>query len=136
MYHIRLIKGLSYNGVVNATSADPDVYTEDEATANAAVASGFFTLVGNGSSSANTVISTEEETTEEVEETTPAYSGKTLEEMTVAELETFATYNDVSLKGIKGKAKMIEKLRKVLPEEVTTGEVEYGSPTMQELQEK
>lgn len=44
-YHLRLKKALSYNGVVSATRKNPDVYTEDKATAEAAVASGYFDLV-------------------------------------------------------------------------------------------
>ena len=45
MYHLRLKKALSYNGIVSATRKNPDVYTEDEATAQAAVVSGYFDLV-------------------------------------------------------------------------------------------
>lgn len=44
-YHLRLTKGLSYCGVVSATKGKPDVFTDDEATADAAVASGYFTLI-------------------------------------------------------------------------------------------
>ena len=46
MYHLKLCKGLSYsNGKVTATRKEPDVYLEDKATADAAVASGFFKLI-------------------------------------------------------------------------------------------
>lgn len=45
MYHLRLIKSLSYTGVVEATSKNPDVFTEDKATADAAVATGYFKLM-------------------------------------------------------------------------------------------
>lgn len=31
MYHIRLIKGMSYSGAVTATRRHPDVFTENEA---------------------------------------------------------------------------------------------------------
>ncbi|EJW90352.1 hypothetical protein EVA_21540, partial [gut metagenome] len=55
---------------------------------------------------------------------------KTLEEMTVSELETFATYKGVSLKGISKKADIIKKLREELSVEETENEVDYGSPTM------
>ena len=44
-YHLKLKKALSYNGVVSATRKNPDVYTEDKATAEAAVATGYFDLV-------------------------------------------------------------------------------------------
>ena len=46
MYHLKLIKALSYTGAVTATAKKPNVFVEDEATANAAVASGYFELVG------------------------------------------------------------------------------------------
>ncbi|MCX4265954.1 MAG: hypothetical protein OSJ64_03955 [Firmicutes bacterium] len=45
MYHLRLIKGLSYAGVVKATRKSPDVFMEDKATADKAVASGYFELL-------------------------------------------------------------------------------------------
>lgn len=45
MFHLRLKKCLSYCGAVKATQSNPDVFTEDKATADAAVASGYFALV-------------------------------------------------------------------------------------------
>ena len=42
MYHLRLIKALSYDGAVSATREHPDTYTEVEAIAQEAVASGYF----------------------------------------------------------------------------------------------
>ena len=45
MYHLRLIKGLSYYGRVAATRQSPDVFVEDKAKADAAVASGYFELL-------------------------------------------------------------------------------------------
>ncbi len=47
MYKLKLIKGLSYSGVVKATKKAPYVETDDEATAALAVASGYFTLVAS-----------------------------------------------------------------------------------------
>ena len=41
-YHLKLVKTLSYYGLVEATREHPDVYVEDEATAKAALASGYF----------------------------------------------------------------------------------------------
>lgn len=47
MYHLKLCKGLSYsNGKVTATKRNPCVFVDDKATADAAVASGYFKLVG------------------------------------------------------------------------------------------
>lgn len=118
-YHLRLVKGLSYSGVVKATKQRPDVYVDDEATATAAVASGYFRLVEAG------------------EPAQPkAEPGKALEDMTVPELETYAAYKDISLKGITKKADIIAKLKEELGEEETEGKVDYGSPTMTELQEQ
>lgn len=126
MYHLRLIKALSYDGAVSATREHPDTYTEDEAIAQAAVASGYFELVDGGAAPE------EPESSEAV--TVPAYSGKTLDEMTVPEIETFATYRGVSLKGCKTRAAKVAKLVEELGEEITHGELEYGSPTIVELQ--
>ncbi len=120
-YHLRLAKALSYCGVVKATQSRPDVYVEDKATADEAVATGYFRLVGSG------------ETPEPPTEPEP---GKTLEEMTVSELETYAAYKGVELKGISKKADIITKLKEELDAEETEGTVDYGSPTMQELQEQ
>lgn len=121
MYHLKLVKALSYFGVVKATKQHPDVFVEDKATADAAVATGYFRLVEG-----------EEEMPEDGEEKEP---GKALEEMTVPELESYAAYHNVSLKGISKKADIIAKLKEELDEEETENEVDYGSPTMQDLQE-
>ena len=130
MYHLKLIKALSYYVVVKATKKNPDVYTEDKATADAAVASGNFKLVDEA-----------QEPPEGGEEKEPGEGGgnkepgKKLEEMTVPELETFAAYKNISLKGISKKADIIAKLKDELGEE-TENEVDYGSPTMTELQKQ
>lgn len=53
MYELKLIKGKSYTGIggatagLHATAARPVIAVEDEATANAAVASGFFSIVSS-----------------------------------------------------------------------------------------
>lgn len=122
MYHLKLIKGLSYCGNgVTATRKTPDVFIENKAAADAAQASGYFRLV-------------------EASEAPPAQPedqpGKTLEEMTVPELETFAAYKGVSLKGVRGKENIINTLKEALGAEETENEVDYGSPTMTGLQEQ
>lgn len=45
MYHLRLKKALSYMGEVTATKGKPDVFTEDRAIADKAIASGYFDLI-------------------------------------------------------------------------------------------
>lgn len=121
-YHLKLVKALSYCGVVKATQQHPDVFVEDKATADEAVATGYFNLLEG-----------DEETPEDGDD---KEQGKKLEEMTVPELETFATYKGVSLKGITKKADIIAKLREELGDEETENEVDYGSPTMLGLQEQ
>lgn len=129
MYHLKLMKALSYCGVVEATKKNPDVFVEDKATADAAVATGYFKLIEEA-----------EEPTEGGEEKEPGEGGgdkepgKKLEEMTVPELETFAAYKGISLKGISKKADIIAKLKEELGAAETENEVYYGSPTMTELQ--
>ena len=56
--------------------------------------------------------------------------------MTVPELETYAAYKCVSLRGITKKADIIAKLKEELGEEETGGEVDYGGPVMTKLQEQ
>ena len=129
MVHIRLIKGRSYTGDINATSTKPDVYVDDEAIANRAVASGFFKII--------TSETPESPIVKADEESTPGgYGGKPLDEMNKSELETFATYRDVNIKGCKSKADIIDKLREVLDPSELEGEIWYGSPTIQELQKE
>ena len=129
MVHIRLIKGRSYSGDINATSAKPDVYVDDEATANKAVASGFFKIISSAAP--------ESPVAKVNEEPTPGgYGGKPLDEMNKSELETFATYRDVNIKGCKSKADIIDKLREALDPSELEGDIWYGSPTMQELQKE
>lgn len=121
-YHLKLAKALSYCGVVKATQQHPDVFVEDKATADEAVATGYFNLLEG-----------DEETPEDGDD---KEQGKKLEEMTVPELENFATYKGVSLKGITKKADIIAKLREELGDEETENELDYGSPTMLGLQEQ
>lgn len=129
MYHLKLIKALSFTGIVTATKKNPDVFLEDKATADAAVATGYFKLIEEA-----------EEPPEGGEEKEPGEGGgdkepgKKLEEMTVPELETFAAYKGISLKGISKKADIIAKLKEELGVAETENEVDYGSPTMTELQ--
>lgn len=165
MFHIRLIKARSYSGVVSATREKPDVYLNDEATAIAAVATGYFELVKSGGVLESAITLTDDvppgalepnengtynmydengnitgtisqEEYEATENIDTVKQGKTLDEMNKSELETFATYKDVDIKGAKTKADIITKLREALPPEELEGEIVYGSPTMTELQKE
>ena len=128
MFHLKLIKGLSYTGVVEATKKKPDVFTEDKAIADRAVASGYFKLVG-------------EETPEQSTPQTAHLDKGQLEEMKFDDLKKLAADMGIETAGLKKKADLVEAIAAV---EVIPGpaedenEVDYGegSPTMIELQEQ
>lgn len=168
MYHLKLMKALSFTGIVTATKENPDVYVEDKAIADRAVATGYFKLVESEEAHLDggqfegwsfdevkrltadmgidpACLSSKEDYVEAIEATKviPGAEAegneehkpeKTLEEMTVPELETFAAYKGISLKGISKKADIVAKLKVELDEKETENEVDYGSPTMTELQ--
>lgn len=186
MYHLRLVKALSYTGYgLSATKKKPDVFTEDGNIAEALVDTGYFQLIegngelhsleqqpdngeneddfipdgimsdgedgvdnpsntmpGNGDGAGETIpdgVMPNGEDDGNDGDSTPADEqpkGKTLDEMSRAELETFATYKNVSVKGLPRKADIVAKLREVLGPEETSGVIEYGSPTMAELQQE
>lgn len=129
MYHLRLIKSLSYTGVVEATSKNPDVFTEDKATADAAVATGYFKLMEDNGAAAP--------------EQTAHLSKAQLEEMKFDDLKSLAADMGVYTTGFKKKADYVEAIAavEVIPGPETDedgNEVDYGegSPTMVELQEQ
>ncbi|MCM1530115.1 MAG: hypothetical protein NC093_08995 [Alistipes sp.] len=124
MYRVKLIKALSYCGLVAATAATPYVDIEDDETAEKVLATGYFATVCAGP---KTLEVTEKEADYH-------YGSKPLDEMNISELETFAAYKGVSLKGIKKKDAIISKLREELPADELEGNIEYGSPTIVELQ--
>lgn len=165
MYHLKLIKALSYSGIVTATQKRPDVFTEDKAIADKAVATGYFKIENtesfppdNGENEdefipdgimpggedgsgicdpiPDEIIPGKDESGEDSTPPEEKSKGKTLDEMSKAELETFATYKNVSIKGLPKKADIIAKLREVLGSEETSGVIEYGSPTMADLQQE
>lgn len=126
MYHLKLTKAMSYRGFVTATKKKPDVYIEEEEVYKKVLATGYFEVVSDQSDTGSS--------SDKNEETPLAYGGKTLDEMNTSEIETFAAYKNVILKGIKKREAMIEKLREELPAEELEGIINYGSPTMTELQ--
>lgn len=130
MYHLKLTKALSYTGIIKATRKNPDVFVEDKATADAAVATGYFKVV-------------EEVLGGEAEMQTAHLDREQLEAMKFDDLKKLATDMGVDIKGLKSKNDIVEAIVAV---EVVPGsevdeeenEVDYGesSPTMIELQEK
>lgn len=100
MYHLKLCKGLSYygmDGALKATRKQPDVLTEDKAIADAAVASGFFKLVGEGEAPAFPPAG------EVLGHLDPAQ----LESMTIPDLKKLAGEMGVDIKGLKAKGDII-----------------------------
>lgn len=100
MYHLKLCKGLSYygmGGALKATRQQPDVLTEDKAIADAAVASGFFKLVGEGEAPGFPPPG------EVLGHLDPAQ----LESMTIPDLKKLAGEMGVDTKGLKAKGDII-----------------------------
>lgn len=100
MYHLKLCKGLSYYGVggaLTATRQRPDAYTGDKAIADAAVASGYFRLVGEGDAPGFPPPG----------EVTGHLDPAQLESMTVPDLKKLAGEMGVDIKGCKDKAAII-----------------------------
>lgn len=93
MYHLRLIKALSYHGIVKATKKNPDAYTDDKATAEAAVATGYFEIVGKP---------TVADKTED--------DKKDLSKMTVTQLKAYAEEHGIDLTGHTTKSDIIEAI--------------------------
>mgnify|MGYP002626765110 CR=1 FL=1 len=136
MFHLKLVKGLSYSGDISATRQKPDAYTEDEAIAKKAVASGIFKLV---------------EDTDENGNSTPEGAGKAhldreqLESMKMDGLKKLAADMGIDTKALKSKVALVEAIAAVEVEpgqatdedgnEADLGE-EGGSPTMIELQQE
>ncbi len=100
MYHLKLCKGLSYygmDGALKATRKQPDVLTEDKAIADAAVASGFFKLVGEGEAPGFPPPG----------EVLGHLDPKQLEELTIPDLKKLAGEIGADIKGLKDKAAII-----------------------------
>lgn len=123
MYHIRLNKGMSYSGAVNASQAHPDVYTENEEAYLSAMESGYFTdltadsVPGQGDREAGRVgvpeTGREESSggrTMEPEGENPGQPDE-FAEMSVEELKAYAELNGISLAGAKKKAEILGVIR-------------------------
>lgn len=141
MYHLKLIKSLSYTGVVTATKKNPDAFVEDKATADTLVATGYFKLVGEAENTPGGAADTSAATVGHLDEAE-------LAEMKFDDLKRLAADMGVDTKGLKSK---VDYAKAIAAVEVTPGteedgpdaggeenEVDYGegSPTMVELQEQ
>lgn len=130
MHTLKLIKSLSYTGVVSATKEHPIVCVEDEATAQKAVASGYFELISEEPAAGDTE--------NEPENTIPDKTfEESLEELNKSELETLATYHGIALTGLKTKSDYIGAIVASTADKTEAERLDmlnYGSPTMTELQ--
>lgn len=97
MIKLKLKKALSYTGIVSATKEKPYVTVEDEATANAAVASGFFEIV--------------ELNAAEEKPTGPATGAITkLDAMSIKQLKEYAKANDIDITGASKKEEILGRI--------------------------
>lgn len=115
MAKVKLIKALSYSGLVVATAKQPVVDVSDEE-AQALVATGYFAPYAT--------VENEDAPENENGESVPDY--ETLSEMTKAELVSYAGNNGIDIEGCKTKADILE----------TISAANGGSYTMMELQEE
>ena len=107
-YHVKLCKAISYTGVISATQECPDVFVEDKATAQAAVATGYFVLIDD---------------TPEKKEAQPEpaahLDGDQLDGMKFDDVKKLAEDMGIDTKNLKKKADLIAAISAV---EVTPGE--------------
>lgn len=97
-YHLKLIKGRSYTGfygAVKATRKAPDAFVDDKATADAAVASGYFKLV---------------EGNDEQGMVTGHLDRAQLESMKLDDLKQLAADLGLDTKGLSKKAEFVEAI--------------------------
>lgn len=111
MYHIRLIKGMSYSGAVTATRRHPDVFTENEAEYTSAMKSGYFEdLTGADEKAGPGKENPGEEDVKEPDKENPGEED-TFSDMNVDELKAYAEANGISLAGAKKKAEILSAIR-------------------------
>lgn len=131
MYHLRLVRGKSYWGIVKASQESPDVYVPERGQADSLAASGFFVLV-NGeadagpksekvagpesgvseSPSVNMVEEAEEGGEGEAFSVPPAIAE--LQRMNKAELVAYAGKNGMDITGCKTKDAICSKIIEAL----------------------
>ena len=131
MAALTLIKGRSYmyKGYVFQKGYATDV---DEADVAYLFGTGNFEMMGGIVEPSDAEVVMDDDVIEEPMQ----YGGKTLNDMNKSELETFAAYKNVDIKGANTKAAITKKLREALPASELEGKIYYGSPTMVELQDE
>lgn len=128
---LRLVKGRSYYGAVFATAEKPIVDVPDEDKAQALINTGYFKAVTEEEDSG--ILMPPFDDTDDTGDDTGDES-HVLDEMSKSELETAAAYHNVDIKGLTKKADIIAAIKEAIPEAAETGTIEYGSPTIVELQ--
>ena len=108
--HLRLIKGLSYDGVVRASAAHPDVFVDDPEKYTALLESGYFEALPD----AHTV--TGHLDADFLGEMVAAVAEEPVEvpdisKMKLDELKEFAEDNGIDLTGCTTKASILQKIR-------------------------
>lgn len=114
MYHLKLVKGLSYTGKVKATKANPDVFTEDEEKYASAMKSGYFAdLTDSAGEQGTGWEDSGKDSAPEEQEPEKEEPGRKdgFEEMSVDELRAYAKANGISLTGLQKKTEILEAVR-------------------------
>lgn len=115
MYHLKLVKGRTYWGIVKASAKEPDVYVEEKEKADSLVASGFFVLAGQeeaGSGKKDVQISEEgtpDDYFAEPEEEEPSLLVE-LQGKTKDELVTYAKSKGIDLTGCGKKDEILQRI--------------------------
>ncbi|MCC8157315.1 MAG: hypothetical protein LIO54_08570 [Oscillospiraceae bacterium] len=131
-YRIKLIKGMSYTGNgIQATKKNPEITVEDKATAEKAVASGFFKLIEEVAEQESGDEDGQEADQQDGEEYQPTEEEIAVENMSLAQLKDIAAQMGISKSGLKTKADYIAAIEAA----ADAADEAAGSPTMVELQE-
>ena len=119
MVQLKLIKGLSYSGIITATAKKPFVTTDDE-TAKKAVETGYFAVVENiGGELPVGNIQNPNVTTVEGSGASKEDGKKSFDKMTKAELEAYAAENGIDISQCTNNKQKIELINKAAAEKLT-----------------
>lgn len=116
-YRLKLVKALSYSGIISATRENPVVIVEDETVANEAVATGYFELIKDKEDDVPPILPDDE---------TSDFDFDEISSMSISKLKNFAEEHDIDISGKTKKADILEVISVALG----------GSYTMLDLQEK
>lgn len=109
MYHLRLIKGLSYTGAVSASKEHPDVFTPDPEKYSKAMKSGYFEDLTEHEDNLS-VPGFEDERIDDAQGEEASTSEEEFSEMSVENLKSYASLNGINLGSAKKKDDIIQKI--------------------------